>query len=764
MPGFTVDTHLFRELGELLVGRDSTALVELVKNSYDADATRVTVHGENLDVPDSGRIVISDNGLGMTPAQFELGFLRIASRVKEEGDRRSPHFGRRFTGAKGVGRLAAHKLARYMAVYSIPDPRVAGAASQAVTATIDWDIVEAQETLEDIDGSGALYVEAEPREPGAEPGTIMELRRLRRRWTPHERARLFWEIQTFRPAEVLLAPPTEACDLPLLFDRPRVHDATSGDPGCRVELTGDLEAGEEYWQALLETAFWVIEIDANQADAQVHYRVTPTRRCQRENPTAEQRTCTMPHPDPGNGPFFQARIIVREGSGNFGKSQRGWVGRNAGIRVYMEGFRVLPYGEVGDDWLQINADVKRTSTFRFVEGVDLSVEGVEDKDAATLFLRNDAYFGAVFLTQAQAPDLRMLVNREGFVPEASYDVLVRLVRIGVDLSVRHRALAYRERREARRSRRLAKVHAQSVVPQSRMRLKQAVDAAVKKASGFADEARQQAAAWQFEEAQKLIEAAAVEFAAASETSERLLTEPTTMRVVASVGLQMAGFVHEINSLLGMASSLESTLSRIRKTGKFYPGSGTVITRLHANTGKLRRAVERQASYLTDIVSPDGHRRRSRQRLHEAFESGLSLVRDAAQRRGIRVLNEIPVELMSPPMFRAEIALVFSNLLSNAVKAAGKDGRIRASAPQANDESLRVRVENTGGAVDLTQAERWFSPFQSTTVQADPVLGQGMGMGLPITRDMLGEYGACVCFVEPETEYATALEITFPQSH
>jgi hypothetical protein len=41
MAKFTVDTHLFRELGELLVGRDSTALVELIKNSYDADARHV---------------------------------------------------------------------------------------------------------------------------------------------------------------------------------------------------------------------------------------------------------------------------------------------------------------------------------------------------------------------------------------------------------------------------------------------------------------------------------------------------------------------------------------------------------------------------------------------------------------------------------------------------------------------------------------------------------------------------------------------------
>lgn len=46
MPGFSVDTKLFRELGELLVGRESTALIELVKNAYDADATEVSIFGD----------------------------------------------------------------------------------------------------------------------------------------------------------------------------------------------------------------------------------------------------------------------------------------------------------------------------------------------------------------------------------------------------------------------------------------------------------------------------------------------------------------------------------------------------------------------------------------------------------------------------------------------------------------------------------------------------------------------------------------------
>ncbi|MBT0961890.1 ATP-binding protein [Denitromonas iodatirespirans] len=66
---FSVDTHLFRELGELLVGRESTALIELVKNAYDADATEVTVFGENIGDPIRGVIRISDNGVGMRACQ-----------------------------------------------------------------------------------------------------------------------------------------------------------------------------------------------------------------------------------------------------------------------------------------------------------------------------------------------------------------------------------------------------------------------------------------------------------------------------------------------------------------------------------------------------------------------------------------------------------------------------------------------------------------------------------------------------------------------
>ena len=115
------------------------------------------------------------------------------------------------------------------------------------------------------------------------------------------------------------------------------------------------------------------------------------------------------------------------------------------------------------------------------------------------------------------------------------------------------------------------------------------------------------------------------------------------------------------------------------------------------------------------------------------------------------------------MFAAELTTVFSNLLSNSVKAAGPKGTIRAIAKQRANGTINLRVENTGVAVKAREiGSGFFSPFESTTTKVDAALGQGMGLGLTITRAMLEEYGATIRFVEPTGGFATAIEIVFPE--
>lgn len=207
MATFTVDTHLFRELGELLVGRDSTALVELIKNSYDADATEVVVYGEGLSSPTRGFIRIRDNGTGMNRKEFENGFLRIAARTKAENNRRSPVFSRRFTGAKGIGRLAAHKLARLLEISSSRWNQHAKngelvAVSTGLEATIDWDEIEKKETLDQLDSTKAIVVDEATIAGHATSGTTITVRKLRRAWTSTQHGRFLEEVQAFEAPNV----------------------------------------------------------------------------------------------------------------------------------------------------------------------------------------------------------------------------------------------------------------------------------------------------------------------------------------------------------------------------------------------------------------------------------------------------------------------------------------------------------------------------------------------------------------------------------
>ena len=64
---FTVDSELLKELGEGLVGKPYIALAELIKNGYDADASKVTIEF----YPKKDQIIVYDNGHGMNFDEFK---------------------------------------------------------------------------------------------------------------------------------------------------------------------------------------------------------------------------------------------------------------------------------------------------------------------------------------------------------------------------------------------------------------------------------------------------------------------------------------------------------------------------------------------------------------------------------------------------------------------------------------------------------------------------------------------------------------------
>ena len=638
---FSVDTHLFRELGELLVGRESTALIELVKNAYDADATEVVVFGQHLRDPSKGTpFEYRTMGIGgMSPETFSSRFLRIASRLKNTGARRSPRWQRRFTGAKGIGRLAAHKLARYMEVHSTPWSDGGDDDLYGVDGHINWDEIEEAETLDTI---GATAITARRREIRRTDkiGTVLSLSNLRQRWTTAQLGRFLLEVDGLRPPPVVCAAlPRRVVVDETLFDVPRVVDVDSDDPGLVVRLEGDFEVGENYWPAVLESATWLLEIDASRKA--VKYLITPLRTARKTYSDVRQRAFSEPHPSPETGPFFHSRLLIREGQARGGKDERAWSSRMAGVRVYMEGFRVLPYGDDSDDWLALSRDTnERTRKLRFL--VDSSAAGKLDEvgDEGLFILPNKHYFGAVFLTMNRAPALQMLVNREGFVPNESFESLVVLVRRGVDLATRVRAAARASNHEeseagegsaeddesaddAPKKHRRPRSRTQSLAARSKE--------ALELIATHAQELRQLAETVSPPLARKL-HLAADEIASATEASKDALPANSMVLVLASVGTQLAAFTHEVNRLLSQAADVETRRWPSSRDVELSSRARSLVSKVAASSSELRRAIERQAAYLVDIITPDARRRRSRQRVGEILAAAWKLVEGIGERR------------------------------------------------------------------------------------------------------------------------------------
>src|SRR5215208_2531308 len=83
---FETDAAIIARLGLELVAKQETALIELVKNSYDADATEVEVVLQRPErLPTA--LVVKDNGSGMTKSELIDGFLRLASDMKVRSPR-----------------------------------------------------------------------------------------------------------------------------------------------------------------------------------------------------------------------------------------------------------------------------------------------------------------------------------------------------------------------------------------------------------------------------------------------------------------------------------------------------------------------------------------------------------------------------------------------------------------------------------------------------------------------------------------------------
>lgn len=771
---FTVDTHLLRELGELLVGRDSTAVIELVKNSYDADATVVRLHASNLSDPQVGELTVEDNGNGMTLDRFKVAFLRIAGRDKEGGSRTSPRYSRAYTGQKGIGRLASQKLASVLEIRSVPNEHVATHADTGVHAHIDWGAIDEQETLNDL--KGGLDVRPLQAGSGMSSGTRLSMSSLKKTWSDKQIARFVREVKSTLPPSFILGSSSDSLGITAspLFGMPNVRLSSEADPGFELHFSGDFEQGDEYWDQARDRFSWCVEVDV--ANAVARFQITPMRSEVEENAYARKYYFER---QASPGLRFQARYFVYPRASARRGPLNGFVRDYRGIRIYLEGFRVLPYADGSDDWLNIDRDYRGGARYYEIDLDEQNSDTVDgDRKEALDALSQNAYFGAVFLTESGAPGLKSLVNREGFVPGVTFDEIREIVATSVKLSVRVRRAVRLQRERYERNQQLVGTDSRSNEVEAEIALPSQSDHPSRVTFDLLSPQRTS------ENESKQIEAAAdasrailakerqtaidyneaVTVAGGFDTAFKKLRTleeiQPELRILAGVGLQLGAFVHDINGMVSHAATVTRILDMLLDTvtdGRHRK----LIKSARAASLELAHTLSRQSSYLTNVLTNDPRRRRSRCKLLEHVQSVLRFLSPKIAKKNISVHVNMTETVRTLPMFPAELTILLTNVLANAVKNAATEGSIWVDVEELASE-IAITVSNDGVRVNLEEAERWFLPFESTTTVVDEVLGQGLGLGLPIVRALADDYRGSVHFVEPRQGAATSIQVTLPK--
>ena len=158
----------FSAFGSDLVTNDCVAIAELVKNGYDAFATKIHVSVS------SSVIEIKDNGIGMTRDIIKNAWAVIATPYKEKRPiiERNGKI-RRVSGNKGLGRFSAARLGRYLEIITKNDD------DQYITAEIDWESFVKSESMSDCHISMTV---AESHDELVNSGTIIRIKGLYESW------------------------------------------------------------------------------------------------------------------------------------------------------------------------------------------------------------------------------------------------------------------------------------------------------------------------------------------------------------------------------------------------------------------------------------------------------------------------------------------------------------------------------------------------------------------------------------------------------
>lgn len=403
-PHFKTRARLLCQLGEQLIKNESIALLELVKNAYDADASFCSVKIKNPENEDESSVIIEDDGTGMDIATLRNVWLEIGTdnkQEKKEQGLKSLKYGRIALGEKGIGRFGVHRLGRKIKLITRME------CGNECVLEIDWDQIDNSKYIEDFP---IFLQERDPKTFKGSHGTKIIIKKIRKPWSRGN-------IRNIARAINSLNSPFRTNDS---FN---VSFSVNNNWLDGIPLYNDIKNMALYSFSLT--------IDENKIET-FSYDFKPypllNKVPARHVSYDDVKKIGYIIDDNGNeinisdykigkirmeGQIFDLdQKVLSVGLSSGADALKTYLRRNGGVRVFRDNMRVWDYGENDNDWL--NLDSRRINN-------------------PSRTLSNHLLLAAVYLDGNSSVGLVEKANREGFVENETYLAFQKACYFGISM-------------------------------------------------------------------------------------------------------------------------------------------------------------------------------------------------------------------------------------------------------------------------------------------------------------------------------------------
>jgi signal transduction histidine kinase len=418
---FKPRARLLAQLGDQLIKNEHIAVVELIKNAYDADATFCKIELDNFMDRENGSITILDNGNGMDIDIVKNAWLEPGSDSKLDEDKKpklSPMYQRLPIGEKGIGRFGVHKLGDKITLITKKQ------GAKEVHVEIDWSDIEDVKYLKDFpikveEKEKPLFFTEEnlrdilnldeefPSDQIKLHGTFIFIKTLKTRWDHtmvKELARTVSSLQSpFQKTNQEFK-----VDLVLNQNKEWLDGVQAWDDikkqalfKFKVKIKGSEITSFNYWfmpyesiQHKINKKHLTLENNSYLNSYRNLYDEESKQYINLSESSAKVGEVTF------EGYIFELETsVLRLGSIEHIPAFKKYLKTHTGVKVFRDGLRVYDYGEPENDWLGL--DNRRFNN-------------------PTKGLSNSLVVAAVQLDRANSSDLFEKTNREGFVENDAY--------------------------------------------------------------------------------------------------------------------------------------------------------------------------------------------------------------------------------------------------------------------------------------------------------------------------------------------------------